>query len=102
MAMLPTPLLAVIVIGYVPPVPVAGVPASTPVAAVKVTPVGSAPVSLKVGAGVPVAVTVNVPAVPTANVVLLGLVIVGAWPIVSVKFCVAFGAIPFWAVIVIA
>src|SRR5437879_5686934 len=51
----PTPLLAVTVIASVPPVPAAGVPLSTPVAAVKVTPVGRGPVSLKVGAGKPVA-----------------------------------------------
>ena len=56
----------------------AGVPLSTP-AEVSVTPLGSAPVSLKVGAGTPVAVTANDPAVPTLNVVLLALVIVGAW-----------------------
>jgi hypothetical protein len=68
---------------------------------VNVTPVGSAPLSLSVGVGVPVAVTVNVPAVPTANVVLLALVINGAVFTVSVKFCDAFGVIPFCAVIVI-
>src|SRR5271169_1854931 len=55
-----------------------GVPASTPVAAVKVTPLGKAPDSDNVGAGVPVAVTVNVPATPTWNVALLALVMAGA------------------------
>ena len=55
----------------------------------KVTPLGSAPVSLSAGVGKPVAVTVNVPAVPTVNVVLLALVIAGAWFTVSVKLCVA-------------
>ncbi len=64
------------VIGYVPLVPAAGVPASAPIAAVNVTPVGNAPVSLRVGVGVPVAVTMKDPAVPTINVVLLLLVIV--------------------------
>jgi hypothetical protein len=34
---------------------------------------------VKVDAGKPVAVTVNEPAVPTLNVVLLALVMVGAW-----------------------
>jgi len=56
----------------------AGVPLSTP-AEVSVTPLGSGPVSLNVGAGTPVAVTANDPAVPTLNVVLLALVIAGAW-----------------------
>ena len=57
---------------------VAGVPLSTP-AVLRATPLGSAPVSEKVAAGKPVAVTVNDPAVPTLNVVLLALVMVGAW-----------------------
>jgi predicted secreted protein len=68
---------------------------------VNVTPVGSAPPILNVGAGVPVAVTVNVPAAPTENVVLFALVICPGWFTVRVKLCVATGAIPFWAVIVI-
>jgi len=54
------------------------VPLSTP-AALKVTPLGRAPVSVNVGVGKPVAVTVNDPAVPTTKVVLLALVMVGAW-----------------------
>jgi hypothetical protein len=70
---------------------------------VKVTPVGSAPDSLSDGVGDPVVVTVKVPAVATVNVVLLALVIAGAWLealIVSVKLCVAFVPTPFVAVIV--
>jgi hypothetical protein len=43
-------------------------------------------------------VTVNDPAVPTVNVVLLALVIAGAWFTVSVKVCVALGPTPFAAV----
>ena len=43
-----TPLLAVMVMGYVPPVPAAGVPLSTPAGAQRHT-TGNAPVSLKVG-----------------------------------------------------
>jgi hypothetical protein len=78
----------------------AGVPLSTP-AGVKVTPAGSAPASLKAGAGDPVAVAWNVPAAPTVNVVLAALVMAGAWPIVSVKFWVAFDPTPLLAVIVI-
>jgi hypothetical protein len=75
-----TPLEAVMVMGYVPPVLAAGVPLSTP--AEKVTPAGSVPVSLKVGVGIPVAVTVNDAAAPTLNVVLAGLVMAGArWPV---------------------
>src|SRR5437016_4941860 len=78
-----------------PFVPTAGVPLRTPVPALNVSPVGSAPVSLRVGAGNPVAVTVNVIVpMPSANVVLLALVIAGAWFTVNVKFCVAFGATP--------
>src|SRR5438309_5377386 len=76
-------------IGYVPPVPAAGVPLRTPVAALNVTPLGNVPVSLNVGVGVPVAVTVNVPGVPTVNVVLLPLVITGAVFTVSVKLWTA-------------
>src|ERR1019366_1666671 len=99
-AFVPTPFCAVIVIAYVPPI--VGVPLSTPVAAVNVTPEGRAPDSFRVGAGDPVAVTVNVPAVPTVKVVLLALVMAGAWFTVSVKLCVAFVPTPFCAVKVIA
>jgi hypothetical protein len=66
-----------------------------------VTPLGSAPVSLNDGMGAPVAVTVNVPAVPTVNVVLLALVIPGAWFTVSVKLCDASVPTPLCALIVI-
>jgi hypothetical protein len=86
---LPEVLVALNMIGYVPPVPAAGVPLRTPVVVLNVTPVGNVPVSLNVGAGVPVAITVNVPGVPTVNVVLLPLVITGAVFTVSVKLCVA-------------
>jgi len=85
----PELLVALKVIGYVPPVPAPGVPLRTPVAGVNVTPAGNAPVSLKVGLGVPVAVTVKVPGVPTVNVVLLALVITGAVFTVSVKLWLA-------------
>ncbi len=47
-------------------------------------------------------VTVNVPAMPTANVVLLALVIAGAWSTVRVKVWVASGVTPLAAVIVSA
>jgi len=59
-------------------VPLAGVPLSSPVPALKVIPEGSAPDSERVGAGDPVAVTVNEPAVPGVKVVLLALVMAGA------------------------
>src|SRR6185295_16224932 len=62
-----------------------------PVLELRVTPLGRAPVSLKAGVGKPVAVTVNVPPVFTSNTALFALVIAGGWPMVSVKFCVAFG-----------
>lgn len=90
-ALLPTPLLAVMVNEFVPPVPAPGVPLRVAVPSplsTKLTPEGNvAPPSLRVGFGKPVVVTVNVPADPTVNVVLLALVIAGAWPTVSVKLC---------------
>jgi hypothetical protein len=63
-----------------------------------VTPVGSVPTSEIVGAGKPVAVTLNVLRVPVANVVLLALVIAGAWSTVSEKLWVALGVTPLLAV----
>ena len=77
-----TPLLAVIVSGYDPPVVAAGVPLNVAVPFplfVNVTPAGSAPNSVIVATvGVPLVVTVNVPALPTVNVVAPPLVITGA------------------------
>src|SRR5205814_1232534 len=91
-ALAPTPLLAVKVRAYVPPVPAAGVPPSAPVLALNVTPLGRAPVSLKVGAGKPLAVTVAT----------LALVRAGAWSTVRVKLWVAFVPMPLAAVNVTA
>ena len=54
-----------------------------------VTPVGRVPVSVSVGVGIPVVVTVKLPAVPTVKVVLVALVIAGAWLTVRVKLWVA-------------
>jgi hypothetical protein len=85
-------LLAVIVIGYEPAVPVAGVPAIVAVPlplSLKVTGLGNEPDSLRAGVGEPVVVTVKLPAAPTEKVVLLALVILGAVPpaaTVRVKF----------------
>jgi len=80
LAGVPTPLLAVIVRGYVPPV--AGVPLNVAVPfplSTNVTPLGSAPVSVSDGVGDPVAVTVKKPSPdPISNVALLTLVIAGA------------------------
>jgi hypothetical protein len=79
----------------------AGVPLSVPVPlplSWNVTPLGKAPLSVMLGVGDPVAVTVKEPATPTWKVVLLPLVIAGAWFTVSVKFRVAFGFTPFCAV----
>src|SRR5215472_14669475 len=84
----PTPLLAVKVMGYVPTLPDAGVPLSVPVPfalPVKVIPLGNAPASVKVGAGKPVVITGNDPEAPTVKVVVLALVIVGASSTVSAK-----------------
>ena len=44
-----------------------------------VTPLGRAPVSVTAGVGKPVAVTVKLPAAPTVKVVLVALVMAGAW-----------------------
>src|SRR5713101_6458203 len=67
-----------------------------------VTPAGKAPLSVMLGVGDPLVVTVNVPAAPTWKVAAVALVIVGGWPTVSVKLCVAFGLTPFCAVNVMA
>ena len=64
----------------------------------KVTPDGNAPDSDRVGVGEPVVVTLKEPAVPTLKVVLLALVMAGAWFTVSVKLCVAAVPTPFCAV----
>jgi len=70
---------------YVPPVPAAGVPDSTPVVELKVTPEGRVPVSERAGVGKPVAVTVKLPSEPVVKVTLFALVIAGAWFTVSVN-----------------
>jgi len=69
------------------------VPLSTP-ALESVTPLGSAPLSLNVGAGEPVAVTVNDPAIPTTNVVLLALVMAGAWLTATTGWTAMFVSVP--------
>ena len=71
------PFSAVKLIGYVPPVPAAGVPDSTPVDGLRVTPKGSVPVSVTSGVGFPVAVTVKLPAVPAVKTALPVLVMFG-------------------------
>ena len=72
-----TPLVAMIVRGYVPPEPEPGVPERTP-PDVKLTPLGRALAVLNVGAGDPFAVTLKLPLVPTTNVVVAALVKLGA------------------------
>jgi len=104
----PTPLLAVKVKEYVPPVPAAGVPPNAPVPfplSANVTPLGSVPVAVSAGEGDPVVVTKNSSTVPTSKVVLLALVMVGAVPpdplvTVRVNVCVAADPTPFPALIV--
>jgi hypothetical protein len=79
-AFVPTPLLAVIVREYVPPLPDDGVPLSAAVPFPllwNVTPLGSVPVSAYEGVGVPVVVIAKLPAVPAVNVALLALLIAG-------------------------
>lgn len=99
----PTPLLAVNVMEYVPAVPDAGVPLRVPVPSplsLKVTPLGSGGVltSLNAGFGKPVVMTVNEPEAPTVKVVALRLVMAGASSTVSVKLCIAGEPTPFDAV----
>ena len=85
----PTPLVALIVMGQIPPVPPSGVPARLPVAE-RVTPAGSVPLAmLNFGEGKPVAVAVNEPTVPVVKVALSAEVMAGAWLTVSVNACVA-------------
>ena len=99
----PTPLLAVNVREYVPPLPDAGVPPKVAVPfplSTNVSPLGSVPVSVNDGVGVPVVVTVKVPAVLTVKVVLLELVNTGARFTVNVKLWVADVPTPLLAVIV--
>ena len=96
--------VAVIVNGYGPPEPAAGVPVSVAVPfplSVKVTPDGSVPFSDKTQGGTPLVVTAKVPAWPTVKVVTAELVIVHVigWT-VRVKVWVAGGVATFVAVIV--
>src|SRR5262245_26446987 len=72
-----TPLDAVNVTVWIPPVPAAGAPLNMPVPlalATKVTPAGSEPLTAMVGVGVPTALTVKLPGDPTVKVVVLALV----------------------------
>jgi hypothetical protein len=97
------PLLAVMVIGEVPGA--AAVPEIVAVPfplSVKLMPPGNAPVLLIAGVGPPLAITLNVLFTPAVNVTLFALVMVGAWTreTVIVNNCVALGATPLLAVIV--
>ena len=83
-----TPLAAVMVSGYVPALPAAGVPDSRPEAD-KVTPAGRAPLSENVGAGKPLAVTWKLSNLVTVAVALLALVSEGGWSTVRVNVWVA-------------
>ena len=70
-------MLAVKVMGYVPEVPLAGVPERVPAPlplSVKVMPDGKTPVSVSEGVGIPAVVTVKVLGVLSMNVVAFGLV----------------------------
>ena len=72
------PLLAVIVRGYEPPLPTAGVPLNVAVPSrllTKVTPLGSVPVRVMPGTGNPLVVIVKLPTVPAEKVTLFALVI---------------------------
>ena len=96
----PTPLVAVMVSGYAPPVAADGVPAIVAVPlplSVKVTPAGSVPVRVMVAVGPPVVVTEKVPGLPTTNVVEVALVMAGAAFTFNVKDCTAGEPMPFEA-----
>ena len=101
-----TPLPAVIVKSYAPPLPAAGVPVIVAVPSglsVKVTPLGRvASPSLSEGVGAPVVVTVKLPKVPAVKMVSSSLVIVGAAGLstVRVKSWVASAETPLLAVTV--
>ena len=99
-----TPLLAVMVKQYVPPVPTAGVPLKVAVPlwlSTKFMP-SREPVAISVVATGKswLVLTMKVPAVPVVNVVLFTLVMVGASFTVSENDCVAFGVTPLLAVMV--
>src|SRR5579875_317557 len=75
------------VIGKLPPLPAAGVPARVAVPlplSVKVTPPGRVPVSVSAGTGEPVAVMVSLNAVPTVDVAAAALVIASTPGVLSV------------------
>ena len=75
-------MLAVIVIGYVPPTLRFGFPLKTP-DELNDRPIGRAPVSINVGAGEPAAVTVKLPVTFAVNAALFALVMTGAPEIVT-------------------
>ena len=90
----PTPLSAVMMIGYVPPLPLVGVPPRVAVPSplsVRVTPPGSVPLSEIAAVGFPADVTVKVPALPTVKVVESPLVMVEGPSTTRSKSCAASG-----------
>jgi len=98
---------AVIVNGYAPAVPAAGVPdrVAVPLSlSANVTPEGSvAPGSASAmppSSGNPVVVTVKLPAWPTVNVAVAALVTAGPWSTVKRKVWVAAVPVPLSAVMV--
>ena len=98
------PLLAVIVIGYAPPVSGSGVPLNVAVPfplSRNVTPSGKLPVSVTAGTGKPTVVTENQPGDPTVNVVMLPEVMARPWFTFNVKLWVELVPTPFAAMIVI-
>ena len=79
--MVPAVLMAVMVIGKLPPVPVVVVPAIVAVPlplSVNVSPPGRAPDSVMAGAGAPVVDTVKLNGAPTIEVAALALRMAGA------------------------
>jgi hypothetical protein len=102
LAFAPTPLLAVIVIGKVPPE--VGVPERVAVPlplSTKLTPIGSEPVSDTAAVGKPDVVTSKLLETPSAKVVPADDVTAGAWSTTRVKDWLPLGLTPFAALTVI-
>src|SRR5262249_19058710 len=101
----PTPLVAVIVSAYAPPVPADGVPARAarplPLSGKEAAPGSVRVLVIAVTAGPRVVVIAKPPATPTVNVVAAALVMAAPWFTVIVNACVAFTPTPLAAVIVI-
>jgi hypothetical protein len=97
--LLPTPFVAVKVIGNVPPTVATPLSVAVPFPlSRKLKPVGKTPLSVIVGAGNPVAATVNEAGIPAVKFTLFVLVIAGDAFTVRLNVCVPSGPTPLNAV----